>query len=87
MSLARRVLVPERLDHLPPGCPSAIASRRDLRRINRFSAQSAIAARAFRRYLSRPPQRLLELGAGDGSGSLELARRLAGFWPSVTMVR
>jgi hypothetical protein len=86
MSLARRVLVPERLDHLPPDCPSAIASRRDLRRINRLSAQSAIAARALRRHLSRPPRRLLELGAGDGSGALQLARRLAGVWPGVTMV-
>jgi hypothetical protein len=86
MSLARRVLVLERLDHLPPGCPSAIASRRDLRRINRLSAQSAIASGALRRRLRGSPRRILELGAGDGSSALLLARRLAGVWPGVTMV-
>ena len=86
MSLAARVLVPERLDHLAADDPAAIASRRDLRRINRISVQPRIAARALLHHLGRPPRRILELGAGDGTTSLMLARRLAGRWPGVTMV-
>lgn len=86
MSLAHRVLVPERLDHLAPDDPGAIASRRDLRRINRISAHTAIAARALCRHVASPPRRILELGAGDGSAALQLARRLAARWPAVTVV-
>ena len=86
MSLAARQLVPELLDHIDPGDPAAIASRRDLRRINRLTAQPRIAARLLRRVLPRPPRRILELGAGDGATSLALARRLARHWPGVTMV-
>jgi hypothetical protein len=86
MSLAGRVLVAERLDHLAADDPAAMASRRDLCRINRISAQPGIAARALCRHLHRPPRRILELGAGDGATSLALARRLAPRWPGVTMV-
>ena len=86
MSLAARRLVPELLDQLAPGDPAALASRRDLRRINRLTAQPAIAARLLRRALPQPPRRILELGAGDGVTSLALARRLAAGWPGVTMV-
>ncbi len=86
MSLARRVVVAERLDHLSPDDPAAIASRRDLLRINRLSAQPAIAARALRRHARRPPRRILEIGAGDGRSSVLLARRLAAGWPGVTLV-
>jgi hypothetical protein len=81
-----RVLVAEHLDRLPADDPAAIASRRDLRRINRISAQPRIMARALGRNLRRPPQRILEIGAGDGATSLFLARRLAKRWPGVTMV-
>jgi predicted O-methyltransferase YrrM len=86
MSLAARRLVPELLDHIAPGDPAAIASRRDLRRINRLTAQPRLAARLLRRASPRPPRRILELGAGDGVTSLALARRLARHWPGVTMV-
>lgn len=86
MSLAVRRLVPERLDHLPPGDPAALRSRRDLRRINRLTGQPRIAAGRLRRALVRPPRRILELGAGDGVTSLALAHRLARHWPGVTMV-
>jgi protein-L-isoaspartate O-methyltransferase len=86
VSLARRLVVPERLDDLPPEAPVATASRRDLCWINRISAQPAIAARALRRHLGHRPRRILEVGAGDGSTSLLLARRLSSRWPGVTMV-
>lgn len=85
MSLAARHLVPERLDHLAPEDPGAVGSRRDLRRINRITAQPTIAAAQLRRHLDHP-RRILDLGAGDGVTSLALARRLARRWPGVTMV-
>ena len=57
---------PERelLDHLPPGDPAAIASRKDLVRINFFMGNIRFILRMLKR-LSRPGDRLLELGAGE----------------------
>jgi hypothetical protein len=82
--LTRRV-EPETLDHLPEDDPSAIRSRRDLRRINRFMGNFSIVDSLLSDSLVHPPTRIAELGAGDGSLALTLARRRAREWPAVTL--
>lgn len=83
MPLEGRHLEPEWLDELPADDPRAIRSRADLRRVNRWMGQAGIMARLLARHAGRPPRTLLELGAGDGTFMLRLARRLAPRWPGV----
>jgi hypothetical protein len=79
--LSRR-LEPEWLDVLPADDPRARASRRDLSRINFVMRQQTIMARQLR---SLPaPQRLADLGSGDGRFLLGVARRMASHWSRVT---
>lgn len=78
----KRTLEPEQLDHLPADHPAAIASRRDLGRINTIMGQPAILARALRCF--SPPRVLMDLGGGDGRCLLAAARRLP--WRGVTAV-
>jgi methyltransferase family protein len=73
----------EWLDHLPPADPQALRARRDLRRINSWMLQSVIMARLLIRYAAGRPRKLLDLGAGDGSFMLRVARRLP--WRDVTV--
>jgi hypothetical protein len=75
MQLARRV-EPEWLDHLAPGDPRALRSRRDLRRVNALMANAGIVARDLRKALGHPPASLVEIGAGDGRFALGLAAAL-----------
>ncbi len=63
---ATRVVQPEILDGLAPDCPEAVASRRDLRVINRLMGGERWIARELRA-LRRPGERVLEVGAGDGT--------------------
>jgi hypothetical protein len=85
MSLPRRV-EPEWLDHLPANNPRAVRSRRDLRRINAIMLQTGLMARALLRHYGRTqPRTILDLGAGDGTFMLGVARRLAPRWPNVTV--
>src|SRR5262245_50952427 len=80
MSLQRRV-EPELLAQLPPSDPGAVHSRRDIRRINAMLRHAEVMARAVTRH--RPhdqPSTILDLGAGDGTFMLQLARRLASRW-------
>jgi len=77
-----RVIKPELLDGLPPVDERAIGSRSDLRRLNYIMGHAGIFARASRRQLAEissraRPLRLVELGAGDGTFLLRLARRWA----------
>jgi len=81
-----RSVLPELLDQLPPDNPLALRSRRDLRRIHvlmrtEFALRSAID----KLRLDAPPQRILELGCGDGSLLLKLARKMAVDWPGVEL--
>ncbi len=77
----------EWLDELPADDPRALRSRRDLRRVNAVMLQARIMARSFARHYSRDePRTVLELGAGDGSFMLRLARRLAPRWRNVTVI-
>ena len=83
MSLPRRV-EPEWLDELPQADPRAVWSRRDLKRINGWMLQARIMTRLLVAALEgRTPRTLVELGAGDGTFMLALARRLAPRWRNV----
>jgi len=85
----RRVIESELLDHLPPGDPRAVASRGDLRRLNFIMGHAGVFAQALpaRTDTSRPIH-LVELGAGDGTFLLRLARNWAqrGVRAHVTLV-
>ena len=85
-SAVRRVIVPELLDSLPVNDTRAMASRRDLVRINAVMFQSAIMARLMRSNLERKPMRILEIGAGDGRFMLSVARRLGQGWTGIDLV-
>jgi hypothetical protein len=81
MNLPRNVH-PETLDHLTESDPRAVRSRADLRRINRIMGTRAIMTRAMRDMVAAP-RRIVELGAGDGTLMLGIARALARRWPGV----
>jgi 2-polyprenyl-3-methyl-5-hydroxy-6-metoxy-1,4-benzoquinol methylase len=84
--LAQRLTQPELLDSLPVNDPRAIASRRDLVRVNAVMFQGVIMARLLQAHLQRKPLHILEIGAGDGSFMLSVARRLARQWNDVDLV-
>lgn len=82
-----RIVAAETLDGLAEDDPAAMRSRRDLQRVHRVMGTRGIMLRALQKLmLSRPapaPLRILELGAGDGSLMLGVARALQGHWPAV----
>src|SRR5579871_1058471 len=80
-----RHLEPEWLDELPADDPRAMRSRRDLKRINGWMLQTQIMTRLLLGHRNAPPRRIVELGAGDGTFMLAVARRLAKRWPNVTL--
>ena len=85
MAFARSV-EPEWLDELPASDPRAIRSRGDLRRVNRLMATTRLLARALDPLLAgRRDARIVELGAGDGSVMLRVARARADRWPPVAL--
>jgi len=81
-----RHLEPELLDALAADDPRAIASRRDLVRINALMFQARIMASLLRQNVQTPPVRILEIGAGDGKFMLAVARLMAVRWPNVEIV-
>jgi hypothetical protein len=82
-----RVVTAEMLDHLAPSDPAARRSRRDLVRVHRAMGTRGVVSRALQALVSTQragaPLRILELGAGDGSLLLGVARSLAPRWPAV----
>jgi hypothetical protein len=84
-----RIVAAETLDGLAADDPAAMRSRQDLRRLHRAMGTRAITVRALRSMTqSRAkagPLRLLELGAGDGTLMLGVARALAPAWPQVEL--
>jgi hypothetical protein len=79
-----RVVAAEWLDQLPASDHRAIRSRRDLRRVNFWMGNPPRMTDALRRIFNgNPPRRLAELGAGDGTLMLRLARTLFTQWPGV----
>jgi hypothetical protein len=86
MSASRRVVLPELLDGMDPDDPLARQSRRDLQRIHVVMGTLATLRRALARLrLSPRPRRILELGAGDGTLLLRVARKFAAEWPDVEL--
>jgi hypothetical protein len=85
---ARRVL-PEVLDSLHSQDPLAIRARRDLRTVHRAMGTRRILLRALGKLRSTwptdRPLRVLELGAGDGSQMLDVARSVSPDWPAVEL--
>jgi hypothetical protein len=86
--MARRV-APERLDHLAVDDPAAQRSRLDLQRLHRFMGTRSIVQHAMRDMLVTQrlarPMRVLELGAGDGSLMLSVARSVSRAWRHVEL--
>lgn len=84
--LPRRVQS-ELLDGLAPTDPDAERSRGDLRRVHRFMRTRTHLVRKLRQLVPVPagPLRVLELGAGDGTLLLGIARELAAEWPAVEL--
>ena len=84
-----RTVEAEGLDRLAPDDPDAVRSRRDLRRVHRAMGTRSILVRGWQSLLlSQRPGTLLnvlELGAGDGSLLLGVARALAPAWPRVRL--
>ncbi len=84
-----RVVGAETLDGLAEDDPAAMRSRRDLQRVHRIMGTRSILLRALRAWplprTASAPLRVLELGAGDGSLMLRVARELAPAWPRVEL--
>lgn len=81
MSFAR-VLEDETLDHLAENDPRAVHSRRDLQRINRLMGSAGIIGNVLWKS-GIAPKRIIELGTGDGTLMLRLAKRFADEWKNV----
>ena len=82
-----RSVMPELLDELPADDPHAIRSRRDLKTVNTLMGTADIMASALLQGPRvRRPDTLVELGAGDGTLLLEIARRLAPNWNGLRAV-
>ncbi|WP_372826408.1 hypothetical protein [Polaromonas sp.] len=91
MAMVRTVL-PEILDGLGPHDPRAQRSRKDLQRLHRAMGTQRILLDALRKMplgrtgsQSSSPLNVLEIGAGDGSLMLGVARALQSEWPAVSL--
>jgi hypothetical protein len=87
--MMHRVVAAETLDGLAVDDPAAMRSRRDLRRVHSAMGTRLIVLRALRAMTASrrqaAPLRVLELGAGDGSLMLGVARALGPAWPQVEL--
>src|ERR1017187_4512512 len=85
MGLLRSV-EPELLDEMPADDPTVIRAQRDLKRHNGVILQAGMMAPiVLRQWTREPPRTILDLGCGDGTFMLSVARRLAPRWPDVTV--
>lgn len=83
----KRSVEPEWLDELPHDYAGARASRGDIARLNRAMGNGQILEDLLRQGMGgRAPRRIVELGAGDGTLMLRLARRFASEWKGVQVV-
>jgi hypothetical protein len=84
-----RTVAREALDHLNPRDPAAQRARRDLARLHRVMGSAALVARSWQSLVpvwqASAPLNVLELGAGDGSLLLGVARLLGPHWPPVNL--
>lgn len=87
MSKSVRVcLGPDLLDQMTSDDPRAIASRRDIKRINAVMFQDALMQSAIARGGFDAPRRILDLGGGDATFTLKVARRMKPAWRDVELV-
>jgi len=85
MSLLRSV-EPELLDQMPADDRRAVQARRDLKRLNAVIMQTGIMAPILaRQWVREEPRTILDLGTGDGTFMLSVARRLATRWRNVSV--
>lgn len=82
----KRTVERELLDELPPDDLDAVHSRGDLRRLNWLMRHGPILCAALSGNLKTIPQRIAEIGAGDGSLMLELAAQMHTHWPGVRVI-
>jgi hypothetical protein len=84
-----RIVAAEALDHLPAADPAARRARRDLVRVHHAMGTRALVVRGWQALVSpqraAAPLQILELGAGDGTLLLGVARALAPAWPRVQL--
>lgn len=73
------------LDDLPADDPRAIHARRDLKLCNTLMLQPAIITRQLKQFCVEAPRSMVDIGSGDGTFALAVARRLAPRWPDVTL--
>jgi len=82
-----RRVEPEFLDELPASDPHAIKARQDLRRVNWFMRNTKLMTEALRPVKQNQHGcSLVELGAGDGTFLLSVARSLGNGWSSTAAV-
>lgn len=87
MKTLPRIVLPEVLDRLAPDDPRALQIRRDLQFFNGVLPNARVMARILDQHFpGKPPDVLLDLGAGDGTFMLRLAQRLAPRWRGVTLM-
>ncbi len=83
----KREVKRELLDELPAGDRRAIGSRRDLQKVNAWMGHADIMLRALAgAFADRSPQSIVELGAGDGTLLLRLAKSIAPRWKPLRVV-
>jgi 2-polyprenyl-3-methyl-5-hydroxy-6-metoxy-1,4-benzoquinol methylase len=83
----KRRIQPELLDTLPSDDPRALQSRRDLQKINAFMGNPhAIGRRVSKGLGGRTPRTIVDLGCGDGTMLLRIARRRKGAWRPASVV-
>jgi 2-polyprenyl-3-methyl-5-hydroxy-6-metoxy-1,4-benzoquinol methylase len=83
---ATRQVQREWLDELPANDPRAIRSRRDLIRVNTWMMQAGVMTHALLTHSTKKPRTILDLGSGDGTFMLRVARLLSPQWSGVTVV-
>jgi hypothetical protein len=83
--ISERCIEPELLDALAPDDPRARRARRDLQRVNSVMGQTAAWHRVLQAGFAtgQSPSTIAELGAGDGTLLLRLARKWSAAWPRV----
>lgn len=83
---SQRQVLPEVLDGLDADDPRARRARRDLRRVHAAMRSVAILRGAIAKLqIAGQPHRILELGAGDGTLLLRLARALRPAWHGIEL--
>jgi hypothetical protein len=82
-----RSVEPEILDELPADHPLAVASRKDLRRINNWMGHVRTMARNLeRQFESGRPKTIVELGASDGCFLAALSSRMGSDWKGTSAI-